>query len=257
MRTILQSVYGASESHRFSPMKNVFSDDMESYVLHRKRMIEACAENPGLRLVYGHLFGGLGHVVTRPVRLITMLREPIARVLSNYYYRRQHGHCVQQSISLEDYATGNCPVAAMRFEADNLQTRILASLGGDLNCPPFGACNCQMLEIAKRHLAEMSAFGLLDQFDRSLAHFARSQGWTSVPSYAIERATQPYPPKSRTPEAILEKIAENNQWDLQLYHWAGQRFAEVVGEVWLPALSAGRTDQAVVGEKILVHGPGV
>lgn len=234
LRRTLTDVYGETASYCYSPMKDVFGGDFESLDRETRRAIQSCEANPKIQLVYGHLSFGFHERVSRPVRYLTLLREPVDRVLSNYYYRCQHGHCRQPWVSLKDYISGRCTRPAMRFEADNLQTRFLCSTTGEPSSVPFGACTQAMLAEAKRNLvAPSTVYGLTEMYEESLYHFQRECGWTGAPAARKERVSRPYPSKAEMPKVIVDLMRRQNALDIELYHFARERFHERKGSILL------------------------
>eukprot|EP01090_Pellita_catalonica_P004908 TRINITY_DN1471_c0_g1_i3.p1 TRINITY_DN1471_c0_g1~~TRINITY_DN1471_c0_g1_i3.p1 ORF type:complete len:243 (+),score=35.27 TRINITY_DN1471_c0_g1_i3:354-1082(+) len=93
--------------------------------------------------------------------VVTSLRDPLARVLSEYFFIREYreDHPVtKQQISLEDYITIYCE----EHNLNNLQTKILAghALDGDHNIR-----DVDLLEIAKHNLiSRVQVFGIVEDF---------------------------------------------------------------------------------------------
>src|SRR4249919_4373485 len=112
------------------------------------------AERARPRLLVSHMIFGIHESVPRPAVYVTMLREPIARTISQYRHvlrtehHRLHSQAASGRLTLEEYVCGG---GAM--EVDNAQTRALA---GDVETP-FGECTAGMLDQAvanlERHMA--------------------------------------------------------------------------------------------------------
>jgi hypothetical protein len=224
MRSLLQKVYSANGTCRFSPMKDLFSSDLPSYERHFANLLAACAQNPGLKVIYGHVFFGIHELVPSVQSYVTILRHPIDRVLSNYFYRAQHGHCTCPNVTLGDYLAGNSPNDAMRFEADNLQTRFLSGIAGRPQNARFGSCSDAMLESAKINLQNHFVFGLTERYDETVHMFRKRLDWQFLPIFGRERITEAYPGKNETSADLLNIAYKNNALDLELYAFAQQLF---------------------------------
>jgi hypothetical protein len=243
MRGIIKSIYGPHGARNYSPMKEYLLGKMSEVELRRRELISECDGNSGIRIVYGHIFFGVDAYLRRDCRYFTMLREPIGRLISNYHYRLQHGHCASPRISLDDYASGRSPTAEMRFEADNLQTRLISSESGVPIGAGFGECTPQMLDAAKENLsASMVTFGLTERFDESLELLKEAFGWPGIPSYGRERVTRRYPPAEQTPIPTLEVIRRFNMLDIELYEFGRRLFEERLAAFRLARNHAGAAE---------------
>lgn len=180
-----------------------------------------------LRVVRGHVPFGSHRFVARPVTHVTLLRDPVARVVSHYrYVLRTPGHflreaVVSRSISLEDYAD-----SGLSCELDNGQTRLLS---GAADSVPFGRCGEELLAAAKQNLREHFAVaGPTERFDETLCLLKRRLGWTYC-SYAPENVA-PEPGEGPSP-AARAAIEARNRLDLALYREVVARFDErIAGE---------------------------
>lgn len=192
------------------------------------------------RLIRGHYTYALHTLLPRKPRYITMLRDPIARVISHYqhalrdpsYYLYNHVH--SKDLSLLDFVLD----PTTHHVASNWQTRCVA-LDTDLGnlaqqCPEeiFDQCidsvattlpNDEILEIAKQHLDEFMFVGITERFEESLAILTYLLG--SAPAYAPRINVAPKTlSQTEAPLETRKVIAEHNQLDLALYEDAIGRF---------------------------------
>jgi hypothetical protein len=169
----------------------------------------------------GHMPFGLDrYLAPRQARYITVLRKPVERVISEYFYRigRKSHPWEDRAIkgySLRDYVE--------RLPYDNVQTKLLA--GGN---PGYdfmaGSCSDAMLETAKRNLAERcSLVGLTERFEETLALSRILLGW-KVPRYAMMRVTPGRSKEKEVPPDLRELIAEHNRYDTALYQYGAELF---------------------------------
>lgn len=183
-------------------------------------------ERARIRVLRGHLPFGmheyLGAGQTTPY--ITMLRDPVERVASHYYYilrepdNEHHARLTREAIDLATFVS-----SGMSFETDNLQTRLLA--GGEYFDAPFGTLDETALQTAQRHLeVHFVVAGLSERFDESLLLLRRALGW-SLPLYFNRNVTRNRPRQTAIPAATRQIIHQHNQFDLRLYEYAAARLA--------------------------------
>lgn len=183
-----------------------------------------------LGFIEAHLGFDYDSIVTGPVNYLTWLREPIARVVSNYYYMRntpEHTHYPtirQNNLTLAQYITER----VSKFGGDNGMTRSLCGLPNLANDVPFGECTVEMLEKAKHNLERrITVFGLLEQFDEGLMLLQQMFRWR-MPVYTVENAGKANK-ATRTPDAETRAlIAKQNALDIELYEFARELFQQRV-----------------------------
>ncbi len=169
---------------------------------------------PGLRAVLGHFWFGLHEHVNRPWRYVTLLRNPVDRILSLYHF-----------LQLADRMTLKEFVSSPPFkEVDNDQTRRIAGVE-----PEIGACTAADLRTAQNNLREhFAVVGVTERFDETLLLLKRRFGWTrevlSYPKNVSEGRTR----TSSLPPRVIEAIRERNQLDLELHAYATQLLEEAI-----------------------------
>ena len=178
-------------------------------------------EKDKIRLLMGHMYFGLHEFVSSPSSYITMLRDPIEKVISYYYFvskltaHPDYKLIKSQNVSLKKYCTMNKPNMC------NAQTRFLAGENfSQVNNEPI------MLEQAKKNLQEyFSLVGITERFDESLILMKQKLGWNSNPYYYRRNTnkTNSYA-KLRIQEDTLATIREYNQLDIELYKYAYELF---------------------------------
>jgi hypothetical protein len=169
---------------------------------------------PELRAVLGHFWFGVHEHVGRPCTYVTLLRDPVERIISLYHYLQ-----LQERMSLEEFA------ASPPFkEADNDQVRRIA--GED---PPIGGCTAETLRTAKENLRRhFAVVGVTERFDETLVLLNRRLGWTrEVVSYPRNVNPDRRPTES-IPRSTLELIRERNALDAELHRFAQQWMDEAI-----------------------------
>jgi hypothetical protein len=165
-----------------------------------------------MRVIKGHMPFGIHHRLPQPASYITVLREPVERVISEYYFARHYRLHPQykrmRNLSLEQYASTT--------PHHNLQCKLLAGVPGPRDFLA-GDCTEETLELAKANLANHFALpGLTERFDETLALFKVLFGW-KLSQYARFNVTRKRPVKEAVPDSIQRVIAVVNRFDVALY----------------------------------------
>ena len=147
-------------------------------------------ERDKIGVIRGHLNFGVHELIEKPAVYITMLRDPVDRIISTYYYlKRDKGHylhdiCRSDGWTLEDF------VFYKPTEIMNGQTRVLAGVSDVYSffkmgreSVPLGKCDDEILETAKRNLKKFAVVGLMERFDKTMILLKRSLGWETPPLY--------------------------------------------------------------------------
>lgn len=168
-----------------------------------------------IRVLQGHIPFGLHKYLNVPVNYLTMLRDPVERVISFYYWilenREESLYEIVRGMSLSNFADSGFPITS------NYQTRLISGSMED---------SSDALAIAKHNLElPNTIFGLSERFDESLILFRNLLGWKSV-VYARYNVTKNKPEKRDISDSIIETIKRHNRSDIELYQFAKQRFDE-------------------------------
>jgi len=188
------------------------------------------------RVIKGHFPFGLHEHVPRPCTYITILRDPVERILSHYHYvLRTPEHYLYDKVagskmSLAEYA-GN-PVTT---ELDNGQVRMISGCGRFV---PIDQCGEQHLQQAKDNLERHFLFaGLAERFDESLLVLKRLLEWKQ-PFYTRKNVTD-HPNASAVDRNVVQTIREKNQLDVELYAFVSCRVDEFITQRYeLPAFQS-------------------
>ncbi|HEX8649823.1 MAG TPA: sulfotransferase family 2 domain-containing protein [Pyrinomonadaceae bacterium] len=193
-----------------------------------------------IRLLKGHMPYGLHKYLSVPATYITMLRDPVDRVISHYYFARKNpAHYLHQEVTSKKMTLADFVGSGLSTELTNDQTRLISGvekvntrlLDGTerrtLRADPEPVTR-EMLEIAKRNLREhFAAVGLFGSFDESLLLFKKVLGWTNV-YYVRLNVTKDRPAKRQVPGEERALIERYNELDLELYEYARLRFEEAI-----------------------------
>lgn len=182
------------------------------------------------RLVVGHMSFGLHAYLAepRPYRYFTMLREPIERVLSFYYFiKRTPDHYLYNPVATQNLSIPEFLAYQDSYMARNAQTRFLCGL--DV-MPYYGPLDEHALELAKTHIRDhIAVTGLTERFDESLVLFKRVFGWNQI-YYTRENVTSNRRTQDDLSDDVLQAIRDYNVLDMELYAFAQQHFEQQIAD---------------------------
>jgi hypothetical protein len=196
----------------------------EKSVAALRQMSEA--RKARIRMVRGHMAFGVHEFLSGPVTYFTLLRNPLERVISYYYFvRNKPDHYLYEEISVGEMDLAEFIERQGHIMLDNAQTRMLSGRWQEI---AFGECSRDHLAMAKQNLRDrFSVVGLVEHFDETLLLLKRTFGWRNV-FYARQNVTRSHPPNSALPPATLALVAEVNQLDSELYRYAQTLFKALI-----------------------------
>ncbi|WP_404324288.1 sulfotransferase family protein [Cytobacillus firmus] len=168
-------------------------------------------EEQDFSFVFGHLSFGLHLHTTKPCTYITMLREPIDRVISMYYYvlgKENHPlHNIVKELSFEEFLDH----PDLKNHTNNMQTKRVLGKNTLITSD---------LEQAKLNLLNhFSVIGITEMFDDSIKLMKKKLNWNDI-SYVRKNQTKKRLSRDQIDQRLIEKITEYNKLDIQLYNWA-------------------------------------
>jgi hypothetical protein len=207
--------------------------------------LESLGSRPGYWLAVGdHIPYGLYlRYLPANARYITVLRDPVDRILSHYHFHAQKGLRKLRSIweDLENFERiereGNESSDSIVLPEDtefsleeglrrkiciydNFMTRFL--WGGE---SLFGELPSDALERAKQNVAAFWFVGIRERLDESIILLGQKLGVGLMPYYR-RHVSQGRPSLAETSQDLRELIAEHNALDLELYEFSRARFEE-------------------------------
>ncbi|MCP5097379.1 MAG: sulfotransferase family protein [Chloroflexi bacterium] len=219
MYQILRSTYRPEQTHHF-----VGDPGMDTAISQFKGLSKQQKEQ--LTLISGHVEFGIHTHLPQPATYFTLLRDPIERTLSDYYYilrtpsHPRYSYMNENKIDIIRYIDE-------RLIIDNFQTRTLTGnlWHGPDTCPP------EALENAKHNLRTyFTVVGLMEQFDQSLLLLQQKLGWSTI-FYKRANVTKHRPQQSLLTTEAIEKLHQITTLDRELYSFGQHLFAEQVQQM--------------------------
>lgn len=191
--------------------------------------------------IYGHFDWSDLEAIPGPKQIVSVLRDPIQRSLSLYWYWRAHtwaygveelgsrGVQYAKSLSPEDFFTTAPPDVRGNFE--NTVARQLAGAGYWKLDTGFTIPDREVVDICRRHINQMSFCGVTEHFDATTAAILRR---LQLPATASRRentlmqqvqipgfeTVTPTPPSAELTASLLRLTAI----DSDLYHYVRRRW---------------------------------
>lgn len=186
------------------------------------------AQKKGIRIFLGHLRFGFHAYLPQPSTYFTMLRDPVDRIVSYYYFVLESpDHYLYDIVTSQNMTLKDLLCSEISTEFDNGQTRSISGIGHRIG---FGQCSPETLQAAQANLREhFAVVGLTEHFDESLLLLKRTFGWR-IPFYVRENVTKNRPRREEMPKDTLDLIARYNQLDIKLYRYAQKLFDELISQ---------------------------
>lgn len=219
--TTLQSII---ERH-YRPSETFFAGTLVQDAVQRLRKTDR-EVRAGVRLAAGHVPYGLHDDLPGQYSYFTVLREPVDRVVSFFYFVRQNGaHYLHDFSSASGMALAQFMDSGASVMLDNAQTRLISGIWDQV---PYGELSPDALELARRRLRDrFDVVGLSERFDETLLILGRRYGWKHL-YYRRQNVTARRPHVDTIDAADRRAVAEHNRLDEQLYEYAQELFERQV-----------------------------
>lgn len=177
-----------------------------------------------IRYLQGHFIYGIHNILPQECSYITVLRDPVDRVISHYYYiKRSPSHPINQVIHQEKMDLEGYITSGVCEEVVNDQTRLIAGVSRSSNIDVD-----TMLVKAKQNVdTEFIVTGIVERFDETVILLKRRLGLRNV-FYGVRNQTIGRPQKGQIPDRILALIKERNYADIELYAYANRKLAKMI-----------------------------
>ena len=184
----------------------------------------------------GHFAFGIHARLQRPCLYITLLRDPVARLLSNVRFGMDHGKWTRDTPISEIVEQGRL--------IDNMQTRQIAGIA-DRDTP----CTSETLATAIENLrSHYAVVGTTERFDDTLKILITLFGWPDI-AYSNRQVSKA--PTDPNLESRVRSAAERHfAFDMDLYAYASARPTP-----WRPDILEGTVTGNVRQDSVLVTSP--
>jgi hypothetical protein len=213
LRHVLRKQYGRE---RMTNVRALCTETLDT------RMQAANRERLGRdHVLLGHMIYGAHRHLSGSPTYMSMVREAVDRVVSDYYYVcRTPSHDFYDPVVSDNYSLDDYVRSGITVYTNNIQTRMLSGVGRDT---PFGKCTREMLSQAKENIeSHFAVVGVTERFEESIILMKRRFGW-GLPIYITRNRTSDRPSRPEIPESTRALIREYNALDFELYEHVRQR----------------------------------
>jgi hypothetical protein len=182
-------------------------------------MAEIRAALAGKRLIRGHFYRGVSRFVDKNPVWMTILRDPVERVLSLYsYMHTQEWSHPAYRYPLERFITGDMPYD-LRGDTENGMCKFLAAdwINEQYTSP-------QALSRAIDFIDRCAMVGITERLDESRDLMAATFGWERLKRVVRENVSTQRIQRNEVDPALIDIIRRNNAQDYALYDYAMAQF---------------------------------
>ena len=178
------------------------------------------------RLVRGHFWQNVGECMSSQPLLMTVLRDPVERTLSQYEYTRREPangplYDLVRNMTIEEYLRDE--FLRECFVRD-VQTRFIAPVSQPVDPNEFAPLVHLGIEQAKSNLLKFRFVGITERFDDTVRLLAHTLGWRPINAFLTRNSARGRVARSQLPRHVVEDILSLNENDAKLYEFAMELF---------------------------------
>lgn len=183
------------------------------------------SEREKITCLEGHMSYGLHQYMAQPCGYVTLLRNPIERIISHYHYVLRTPHHYLHQYLIDGMSLSEYVKSGISPELNNGQTKIVAGIPWhdrpweDVYTPP------DMLQTAIENIRNhFIVIGLSERFDDSVLLMKKKLGWKNI--FYQKQHVGRRKHQTEISESTLDIIKEKNKLDLELYCFAKERLEQ-------------------------------
>lgn len=177
------------------------------------------------RAISGHMYFGVHRYLPQNYEYITLLRDPVERIISYYYFiLRYPGHYLYETITARQLTLQDVLESGVSKEFNNGQTRLLSGMQN----VAYGECDAKLLDLALENLqTHFRLAGTTDRFDEFLVLSSKLYGWKK-PFYIRKHVARKRPHSQDLSKQVRDSIKKHNQLDIALYEYVERKFDTMI-----------------------------
>lgn len=201
-----------------SHIKNLFGSRMSEPEINTF-INEPLKNKDNIQLLKGHMPFGMHNYLPGNSHYISVLRDPVERVISQYYYIKKntynplHNQVVKEGMTISEFVKSGIAIGM-----NNGQCRFLH---GDIEDYGFNECDNTLLDKVKDHINKHFIWlGITERFDESVLVLSNLLDWDTPPYYIRENVSKSKKNRNELSEEEISLIKSYNTLDLKLYSYA-------------------------------------
>jgi hypothetical protein len=213
---------------RAYPINSVFEFRVRNHEIQVNEFVnKPFRERQDLKAIIGHMPFGMHEYFPQSSRsYFTMLRHPVERALSNYYWilktpgHRLHDFLVKNKVSLEGFILED-----INPSLNNGYIKYIGNLDNET------LVDATLYErVLKRIEEHFVLVGITERFDESILLLQDRLNWNKLPCYKPLNTTGSRLKKEEIGGDILDAIRLKNSYDLMLYNAMNDKLTESIEE---------------------------
>jgi hypothetical protein len=208
-----------------------FGEGQVSPSILGRRFSDVMVQYHHLTAISGHIHYGLGDTLSKNRINVTIIRDPVDRALSQYFYRKEtranrtrHDQKMFEC-SLEDFLSQGD--ATNLAEYSNVYVRHFAPLCSDYHSNSGALDDRRLLQCARDALSQFDVVGLFTELEDFSAITAISTGISRHVPVPRLNVTQNRPPVDKISRKALVLLRERNEMDIELAAFAVEQFRRI------------------------------
>jgi len=213
-----------------SLLKELIEENCQDH--RRMSRLKSYFQNRDAECISGHFPYGMHIFSKKEIKYITMLRDPIERAVSWYYFIKDLERTdLWKPHPLREYADS---VTISEFYKNkryaNRQSRFIAGYLFHKSYPIMNKSNYfreSLIEKAKMNLNRIYAFGLQERYQESVEIIMNMIGWDKHKKVPMQAKTKKRPSIEEIEDLnprVISSLRESHQLDIELYEYARDVF---------------------------------
>lgn len=215
-----------------------FPQPQNGYWLARDLTAKETLEISAYKAIYGHFSFGIHSLFPPPMEYcyVTLLREPVSRIVSLFYYIQHFYPDPRNGKNLEEFMS---PSRDFQYHnKDNGMTRALCGYPAWIT--PFKGLKREHLLCAKENLRNYFSLVLLtERYDEGIELLSHAFQWQNPKKIEVN-VTPKYPRVDEHSSTLIRQIKALNHLDMELYEFAKELYEEQLHRFDVPHLHHGR-----------------
>lgn len=210
LRSIIKRQYNKEE---------VFEVKVHPHLIGSIKKFIDLTSRKNLSCVVGHIPYGVSRYLDGDYKRITIVRSPIKRVISYYYFSKTTDSIENYGVSLREFVGEGYNPEVENGMTKQLSGKFSHMIAGNKRRRYNMTCSKDDFRRAKKNINTFDFVGFTSEFDKSLIAMSYRYGWSNI-SYARGNTNKSRPSIKEIDEKTISLIRDRNKYDIKLYKYA-------------------------------------